>query len=137
MIRENRRLIVQEVLARLRDAVRRKRPELWENQIWMMHHDNAPAHASLLIRSYLAKRQTSVVPHPPSSPDLAAADFFLFPKLKTTSKESRFQAIEEIQESDEQLVHVLSSVDVARQLMLITKRDKWQFVVKPDARCSQ
>ena len=30
----------QEVLARLRDAVRRKRPELWENQTWMLHHDS-------------------------------------------------------------------------------------------------
>ena len=66
----------QEVLARLRDAMRRKRPVLWENQTWMLHHDNAPAHASLLIRSYLAKHQTSVVPHPPYSPDLAPADFF-------------------------------------------------------------
>jgi len=64
----------QEVLERLRDAVGRKRPELWENQTWMLHHDNAPAHASLLIRSYLAKHQTSVVPHPPDSPDLAPAD---------------------------------------------------------------
>ena len=45
--------LYQEFLARLRDAVRRKRPELWENQTWMLHHDNAPAHASLLIRSYL------------------------------------------------------------------------------------
>ena len=33
----------QEVLARLRNAVRRKRTELWENQTWMLHHDNAPA----------------------------------------------------------------------------------------------
>jgi hypothetical protein len=41
-------------------------------------------HASLLIRIYLAKHHTSVVPHPPYSPDLAPADFFLFPKLKTT-----------------------------------------------------
>ena len=79
--RGNRRLTVEEVLAHLRDAVRRKRPELWENQTWMFHHDNAPAHASLLIRSYLAKHQTSVVHHPPYSPDLAPADFFLFPKL--------------------------------------------------------
>jgi hypothetical protein len=31
---------------------------------------------------------------------------------------------------DEQLVHMLSSADVARRLMLIAKRDKWQFVVK-------
>ena len=89
----------QEVLARLRDAVLRKRPELWENQTWMLHHDNAPTDASLLIRSYLAKHQTSVVLLPPYSPDLAPADFFLFPKLKTTLKGRRFQTIEEIQEN--------------------------------------
>jgi len=89
----------QEVLARLRDAVLWKRPELWENQTWMLHHDNAPAYASLLIRSYLAKHQTSVVPHPPYSPDLAPADFFVFPKLKTTLKGRRLQTIKEIQEN--------------------------------------
>jgi len=72
---------------------------LWENQTWMLHHDNAPAHASLLIRSYLAKHQTSFAPHPPYSPDLAPADFFLFPKLKTTLKGRRFQTIEEFQEN--------------------------------------
>jgi len=85
----------QEVLARLRDAVRGKRPELWESQTWMLHHDNAPAHASLLIRSYLAIHQESVVPHPPY---LAPADFLLFPKLKTTLKGCRFQTTEEIKE---------------------------------------
>jgi len=91
--------LYQEVLARLRDDVRRKRPELWENQTRMLHHDNAPAHALLLIRSYLAKRQTSIVPHPSYSPDLPRADFFLFPKLKTTLKGRRFQTIVEIQEN--------------------------------------
>jgi len=91
--------LYQEVLACLRDAVCRMRPELWENQTWMLHHDNAPAHASLLIRSYLAKHQTSVVPHPSYSPDLAPADFFLFPKLKTTLKGHHLQTIEEIHEN--------------------------------------
>jgi len=85
-----------DIFARLMDAVLRKRNELWENQTWMLHHDNAPAHTSLLIRSYLAKHQTSVVPHPPYSPDLAPADFFLFHKLKTSVKGRRFQTIEEI-----------------------------------------
>jgi len=66
----------QEVLAHLRDAVCRKRPELWENQTWMLHHNKMPAHALLLIRSYLAKHQTSVVPHPPCSPDLAPSRLF-------------------------------------------------------------
>jgi len=91
--------LYQEVLTRLGDAVRRKRPELLENQTWMLHHDNAPAHASLLIRIYLAKHQTSVVPHPPYSPDLVPAEFFLFPTLKTTLKGRRFQTVKEIQEN--------------------------------------
>jgi len=65
----------------------------------MLHHDNALAHMSLLICSYLAKHHTSVVPHTPYSPDLAPADYFLFPKLKTTLKGRCFQTIEEIQEN--------------------------------------
>jgi hypothetical protein len=37
-----------EVLKRLREQVRRKRPELWQNQDWMRHHNNAPgAHCFL------------------------------------------------------------------------------------------
>jgi hypothetical protein len=67
----------------------------------MLNHDNAPAVASLLIHSYLAKYeyQTSVLHHPPYPPYLAPADFFLFPTLKTTLKRHRFQTIEDIQEN--------------------------------------
>jgi len=32
------RQFYQEVLARLRDAVHRKRPELWENQTWIQEN---------------------------------------------------------------------------------------------------
>jgi len=67
--------LYQEILACLRDAVHRKRPELWENQTWMLHYNNAPAHVSLLICSYLAKHHTLVVPHQPYSADLVPADF--------------------------------------------------------------
>ena len=80
-------------------GTKRKRHELWEDQTWMLHHDNAPSHASLLIRSYLAKHQTSVVPHSPYSPDVAPADFFLFPRLQTTLKRRRLETLEEIQEN--------------------------------------
>jgi hypothetical protein len=37
-----------EVLKRLRENVRRRRPQLWRNNSWFPHHDNAPAHSSLL-----------------------------------------------------------------------------------------
>jgi len=100
--------LYQEVLAHLRDAVCRKRPDLWENQTWMLHHDNALAHVSLLIRSYLAKHQTSIVPHPPYSLDLAPVDFFPFPKLKTTLKGRCFQTIEEIQENAIRELHPIT-----------------------------
>jgi hypothetical protein len=38
-----------EILARLREAVRRKRPELWPDA-WVLHHVNAPAHDALAVR---------------------------------------------------------------------------------------
>ncbi|KAJ4445144.1 hypothetical protein ANN_06945 [Periplaneta americana] len=44
-----------DVLWRLRDAVRRKRPDMWTANNWHLHHDNAPAHSSQLIHTFLAK----------------------------------------------------------------------------------
>jgi len=62
--------------------VRRKRPQKWQNQNLIIHHDNAPAHRSFKVLQFLAKNKMTVIPHPPYSPDLALCDFFLFPKLK-------------------------------------------------------
>jgi len=44
-------------------------------------------------------RQTTLVPQPPSSPDLAPVDFLLFPKLKSSLKGRRFRTVEEIKEN--------------------------------------
>jgi len=65
----------------------------------MLHNDNALAHALLLIREFLTKHETTVVPKPACSPDLAPADFFLFPELKSSLKDRRFQTVEEIEEN--------------------------------------
>jgi len=87
------------VLKHFRVAVRRKRPEAWKNNTWILHHDNAPAPVSLLIREFLTKHEMTVVPQPPYSPNLAPADFFLFQQLKSSLKGRRFQTIEEIEEN--------------------------------------
>ena len=81
------------VLKRLREAVRRKRPQLWTNQSWVLHHDNAPAHSPFLVRNFLAKNEMTVVPQPPYPPDLAPADFFLFPKLEVYLERMPFRHI--------------------------------------------
>ena len=48
---------------------------------------------------YVCKNETAVVPQPPYSPDLAPADFLLFPKWKSSLKGRRFQAVDEIEEN--------------------------------------
>ncbi|UYV79502.1 CLCN2 [Cordylochernes scorpioides] len=65
-----------QVMRNLRKAIRQKRPDLWKNKNWLLHHDNAPAHTSLLVRNFLAKNNTLMMPQPPYSPDLAPCDFF-------------------------------------------------------------
>jgi len=85
-----------EVLRRLRESVRRKRPEKWRYGDWILHHDNAPAHTSHLVQQFLAKHGTAQLQQPPYSPDVAPCDFFLFPRLKKVLKGHRFEATEDI-----------------------------------------
>ena len=65
-----------EVLKRLREKVRRKRPELFADNSWILHHDNAPVHTALSVREFLATKQITVLEHPAYSPDIAPSDFF-------------------------------------------------------------
>jgi hypothetical protein len=38
------------VVQHLREAVRLKRPGKWRNDNWLLHHDNAPTHATLSVQ---------------------------------------------------------------------------------------
>jgi len=51
------------------------------------------------MRNILAKNEATVLLQPPYSPDLAPADFFLFPKLKSTLKGRCFDTFDEIQKN--------------------------------------
>jgi hypothetical protein len=66
--------------------MRKRRPKLWREMTWVLHHDNAPIHTSVLTHQFLAKYKMAVIPHPPHSLDIAPCDFFLFPKMKLTLK---------------------------------------------------
>ncbi|KAJ4425331.1 hypothetical protein ANN_28251 [Periplaneta americana] len=69
------KILYKEILGRLSNSIRRKRPELWHRKNWLLLHDNAPAHRSILVQEELWQ-QVAVLPHPPYSPDLAPCDFF-------------------------------------------------------------
>ena len=79
-----------EVLKRLRDAVRRKRPRFWSSGDWLFHHENAPAHLSNLMQQFLSKHKIVQLRQPPYSPDIAPCDFWMFPKLKMALRGKRF-----------------------------------------------
>jgi len=100
-----------EVLRRLSENVRTIRPKIWREQTWLLHHDNAPYHASILTQQFLTKNKMAVIPHRPDSPDLAPCDFFLFPKMKLKLKRRRFVTIEEIQAESQRVLDTLIEKD--------------------------
>jgi hypothetical protein len=51
------------------------------------------------VGNFLVKNEMTVVPQPSYSQDLAPADFFLFPKLKSTLKGHGFDTTDEIQKN--------------------------------------
>jgi histone-lysine N-methyltransferase SETMAR len=75
-----------DVLRWLRENVWCKHPVKWHNNSWAMQHDNLPAHTLLHVLQFLTSTKTTVIPHPPYSPDFAPCDFFLFPKMKLKLK---------------------------------------------------
>jgi hypothetical protein len=93
----------------------------------MLQHDNAPSHSSFLFREFLAKHAT-VRPQPPYSLDLAPADFFLFPKFKSTLKGRRFESIEAIKTNS--LAHLRSIPKTAFQERFRTLKKRWERCIQ-------
>ena len=84
-----------EVLKRRKKIVTRVHPDIANT--WVLHHDNAPSHASLLVREFLAKQTVAMLPQPPFSPDLTPPDFFLIPRLKSSLKGHHFGTVKNMQ----------------------------------------
>lgn len=100
------------VLATLRERVRRKRNDLWRKKSWILHQDNAPAHSALSVKTFLAKHNIPILDHPPYSPDLAPCDFFLFPKVKSALKGTRFETVEAVKEKATEVMYGLTENDL-------------------------
>jgi len=75
-----------DVVRCLKDAVRRKRPEKWKTSDWFLLHDDTAAHQSVLAKPFFAENNVTALDHFPYPPDLAPADFYLFPLLKSGLK---------------------------------------------------
>ncbi len=88
-------------LGRLREKIRRKRPDLWvmENGWWcyLLHHDNTTPHTSTITLAAYGETNTELLAHPPYSPDLAPSDYFLFSELKSHMRGVAYRNIDQLQ----------------------------------------
>jgi histone-lysine N-methyltransferase SETMAR len=67
---------------------------------WLLHHDNAPSHTSVLTQQFLSKQKTSVIPHPPYSNNLAPCDLLLFPKMKLRRSRPNRRVLDTVTEKE-------------------------------------
>jgi len=96
-----------EDLSRLSEGIRRKRPDKWQKTNSFLHHENAPAHTSLVVRQFLIRKNIAVNPTP-QSPDLVPCDFFIFPKMKLRLKGRRFDTTEENHAETQEVIDTLT-----------------------------
>jgi histone-lysine N-methyltransferase SETMAR len=83
-----------EVLLKLRDTIRRKRPGQLARGL-LFHHDNARPHTARAIKERIQELQWELLVHPPYSSDFAPSDFHLFGPLKNHLGDKRFADNEE------------------------------------------
>jgi hypothetical protein len=100
-----------EVLWLLRENVRRRRPELWREQIWLLHHDNTPSHTSVFTQQFLTKQKMAAIPAHRTPLIWHPSDFFLFPYMKLKLKGRRFVTTEEIQAESMGVLDTLTEKD--------------------------
>ena len=78
------------ILCHLGAAVRMKCPQKWRTTSWFPLPGNSPAYWLVLVKDILTKNDVTTLEHTPYSPDLAPADFCLFPQLKSVLKGEHF-----------------------------------------------
>jgi hypothetical protein len=85
-----RKEMYNDILRRLRDAVRRNCLKQWRTECWFLLCDDAPAHRTGLFKDFSAKINLKPLQCLLYSPDLALADFHQFSRLKSALKGQRF-----------------------------------------------
>jgi histone-lysine N-methyltransferase SETMAR len=110
------------VMERLLNRIRRVRPGMFESGDWLLLHDNAPSHNATIFKQFLAQRKITVLNHPPYSPDLTPADYFLFPKVKSHLKGCLFDSISDIQKAVTSTLNTTAKDDFYKDIQKLYDR---------------
>ncbi len=125
-----------EVLQRLRENIRRKRPNLWGNVRrgepcpFLLHQDNASSHTSSRTLAYFGENSIDLLAHPPNSLNLAPCDYFLFPKLKSALRGVRHANLDAMKAAVFRVLRSIPQVEFEKALMSLPIR--WMKCVSAD-----
>jgi hypothetical protein len=121
-----------EVLTRLRENVRQRRPQKWKDG-WILHHDNALSHTAMAVQKFLAEKKNHT--HAAASlysHYLAPCNFWLFPKLKTGLRSSRFAMADDTKENAEAGLRAIKKDDFKECFKAC--EDRWSKYVCAEGR---
>jgi len=110
------------VKKRFLKIIRRVRPGMYDSGDWFLLHDNAPSHNATIVKQFLAQRKLTVLDHPPYSPNLVPADYFLSPKVKSHSNGRLFHSISDIQKDVTSTLNTIAKDDFYKGFQKLYER---------------
>lgn len=116
-------LYAEIVRDKLRPAIRRKRAELLDSGVILLH-DNARPHLTHHVTDLLDSWQWEVLQHPPYSPDLSPCDYFLFSRMKKPLRGVKYQDVDAINVAVRNSLRSLTEEDFSLGIPQLVHR--WQ-----------
>ncbi len=110
----------------LLQAIRKKRPGMEQN--FILHHDNAPSHTSVITKATLTQMNIDTLQHPPYSPDLAPCDFYLFPTIKSEMRGKRFDDVDDLPVAVREVIRQIPAADYRK--CFATWVSRWEKCIK-------
>lgn len=56
-------------MRRLKEEIRRKKPDAYKDNTWILHRGSTPSHEAIIVDESLTKSLTNNIKQPPFSPD--------------------------------------------------------------------
>ncbi|KAK6751513.1 hypothetical protein RB195_003108 [Necator americanus] len=111
-------------LKNLKTNLENARPQ--QREVYFQH-DNARPHVARTTKAKLVKFGSTILPHPPYSPDLAPSDYHLFSYLQRHLDSQDFQTPDDIKKALEQFFKEQSPAFWSKGIYYLPKR--WQKTI--------
>ncbi len=114
--------LYRSILERLRISIQNCRTRDWHVGHYILHDDNAKPHHCDQVLRLLHQTHTRVLDHPAYSPDLAPADFFLFPRLKKELKGIHFPDLDTLEDRCDEILGAIPQAEYEKAVVVNCRR---------------